>query len=127
MKAQTYCNILEQHMLPHAREKMSDDWVFQEDNDPKHRSKLVKSWLITNQVKRLDWPSQSPDLNPIEHLWEELDRRIRTRSMSKTSELMAALQEEWEKIPIKVFMNLVESMPRRCEAVIKARGYSTKY
>lgn len=72
----------------------------------------------------MKWPSQSPDLNPIEHLWEELDRRIRARTFTKTADLYKVLQQEWKKIPIDVVMNL---MPRRCQAVIDAKGYATKY
>lgn len=127
MTAQDYRNILDLNMIPHAQGKMPADWIFQDDNDPKHSSRLVKDWIAANNVDRMEWPSQSPDLNPIEHLWEELDRRIRTRSFRNASELMHALKEEWDKIPQAVIANLVDSMPRRCEAVIRAKGYSTKY
>lgn len=125
MKSPLYCDILEQHMLPHAHNKMADDWLFQQDNDPKHQSKLAKNWMVDHSVSKIVWPSQSPDLNPIEHLWEELDRKIRTRTFTKTNELMKALSEEWQNISIDVLTRLVDSMPRRCEAVIKAKGYAT--
>ncbi len=127
MNAVKYRDILEMHMLPHAQEKMPADWVFQQDNDPKHTSRLVKQWLQMNNVVTLDWPSQSPDINPIEHLWEEVDRRLRTTKYSNLKDLMAGIEAEWKKIPINRIVKLVDSMPSRCQAVIRALGFATKY
>lgn len=122
-----YCEILDKHMLPHARQKMGRGWQFQHDNDPKHTSAYVSKFLKKKQVRVIKWPSQSPDLNPIEHLWEELDRRIRQREMSNRNQLLQCLEEEWKKIPLNRLNALVNSMPSRCAAVIKANGFATKY
>jgi len=75
-------------------------------------------------VEELDWPAQSPDLNPIEHLWNELERRLRARPFRPTSvsDLTNALLQEWPKIPINTLLNLVESLTRRVEAVMAAKG-----
>ena len=84
----------------------------------------------TNKVKILkDWPSQSPDLNPIEHLWNQLEILIRKRpnKFKNKDELETALQEEWNQIPRNFYMNLIESMPRRIEAVISNNGWPTRY
>ncbi|MBV2145656.1 MAG: transposase, partial [Wolbachia endosymbiont of Pissodes strobi] len=75
----------------------------------------------------LHTPPQSPDINPIEHLWEELKRRVRKNEFSIKEELKARVTEEWSNIPAEVTRKLVLSMPNRLRAVIKANGYATKY
>jgi hypothetical protein len=73
--------------------------------------------------------SQSPDLNPIEHLWDHLNRQVRKRNTLPTSlpALAAALQEEWAAIPLEVVRKLIRSMSSRTAAVIKAKGRHTSY
>lgn len=103
--------------------------VFQHDNDPKHKSKLVTEWLRSKEIEVLDWPAQSPDLNPIEHLWSHLKRRLNAYETSPTSmqELWERTETEWNKIDPNVCQSLIESMPRRLEAVRRAKGRYTKY
>ena len=122
-----YAEILKKQMLPYAQINMPPGWLFQQDNDPKHKSKHVSDFMKLAKIKLLEWPSQSADLNPIEHLWEELDRRVRCRNYSNKDALYEALRNEWSKIPIDRLQKLVDSMPARCEAVLKAKGYATKY
>ncbi|KAK6742745.1 hypothetical protein RB195_010171 [Necator americanus] len=75
----------------------------------------------------LDWPSQSPDLNPIEHLWEELERRMKGTKARNSAQKFAQFEEAWKAIPQSCLDNLLDSMNRRCMAVIDAKGFATKY
>lgn len=103
--------------------------VFQHDNDPKHTAKLTQQLLRSKPYKVLDWPAQSPDLNPIEHLWNEVQRRLRknTVHISSVSSLWMAVEDAWNTIEQSICEQLIRSMPNRVAAVIKAKGGYTKY
>lgn len=128
MNAAKYKQILIHHMYPSAHRLFRNKkWIFQHDNDPKHTSHIIQSYSRTKGLIVLDWPSQSPDLNPIENLWFILDRMLKDRKSSNEAELFDALSEGWKNIELDTLRSLIKSMPKRCQAVIDANGYPTKY
>lgn len=122
-----YLDILKNNMEPFAFENMPITWTFMQDNDPKHSSKIVKEWFLNEQIKVLDWPAQSPDLNPIENLWSDVKNEIAQHNYKNAEELWKGIQNAWYSIPKERCQRLVESMPRRLQAVIENKGFSTKY
>lgn len=128
MNGSYYRDILQNNLRISARNMgLGNDFTFQHDNDPKHTSSIVKRFLENNNINVLQWPPQSPDLNPIEHLWDELDRKVPKSKRRSLKEYRAALFEEWVKIEPDILITLVDSMPQRLEAVIKANGGPTRY
>lgn len=128
--AAIYVDVLENNLLSFIDSlDNQENYIFQEDNAPIHTARVVKSWKQENEVDSLPWPAQSPDLNPIEHLWDELERQVRARKLlpKNRENLWEILQEEWSNIDISKCQNLVDSMPRRVAAVINSKGHPTKY
>ena len=123
-----YLNILKKNLKQSADKlHLKTNWTFQQDNDPKHTAHIVKDWLAKHIQNQLNHPPQSPDLNPIENLWDDIDRRVRKHKISKKDDLKRILIEEWEKTSTSLTKTLVESMPRRLQAVIDFKGGPTKY
>ncbi len=128
MNGAMYREILSENLLPSARAlKMKRGWVFQHDNDPKHTVRATKEWVRKKYFKVLEWPSQSPDLNPIENLWRELKVRVAQRQPQNITALEEICMEEWAKIPATVCENLVKTYRKRLTSVIANKGYITKY
>ena len=114
-------------MLPHSEDQMPLLWTFQHDNEPKHTSKVVENWFKEQKIKKLKWPPQSPDLNPIENLWEIVNGRINRGECNSINALFDHVKKAWDSINIDTIDKLINSMPNRLKEVIKNNGYATKY
>lgn len=122
MTSDVYVDILARNL------KLPRGWIFQHDNDPKHTARRTKEWLKNQKIRTLDWPANSPDLNPIEHLWAYVKRRVESERVWMRQDLLfSAIEREWKRVPREYVKSLVESMQRRLIAVIKARGGASKY
>jgi hypothetical protein len=101
---------------------------FQQDNAPCHAARIIKAWMANNNIELLSWPGNSPDLNPIENCWTLLKRKVGESKPSSIPDLIAKVKTAWnENITANYCQNLISSMPRRIQAVMDARGGTTKY
>ena len=137
-----YREILANKMLQFANDRMPAGWIYQQDNDPKHTSHLMMGalrnlpdgrkvrlpgWFSLNGIRLLKWPPNSPDLNPIEQLWQIVKQQLRGNRFENKDLLWHAVNEAWNSSSLDILISLVDSMPRRINAVINSRGGHTKY
>jgi len=129
----SYKKILDDHLLGVAKRDFVvpppaiAEWHFLHDNAPMHTSGIVAEWLHNKGVSVIDFPAYSPDLNPIENLWSIMAREVERFQCSTDEELGDVIIKVWNELRTEVFRNLARSMPRRCAAVVAAKGWHTKY
>ncbi|KAG1272470.1 hypothetical protein G6F66_013349 [Rhizopus arrhizus] len=134
MKAVDYVNILETTLMDSLKYYgyNPEDIYFQQDKDPKHTSKLAKQWFVDNNFKSdhiFSWPAQSPDLNPIEHVWHHLKLKLSVYDTKAKGvhELWERIEKEWNTFTLDECRRYIDSMPDRCKAVINAKEGHTRY
>ncbi|GFS85924.1 DDE_3 domain-containing protein [Trichonephila clavipes] len=129
MTSHIYRDVILEQYVRSFRGGMSAEFLCMDDNARPLRANIVDECLQSEDITRMDWPAYSPDLNPIEHVWDMLGRQIAAPQPSPTllPELRRALLDEWCNIPQDQSDNLILSMPRRCKAYIASSGRHTPY
>ncbi|KMQ81612.1 transposable element tcb1 transposase, partial [Lasius niger] len=116
MTAERYIDILYENLEESLLKlDLENNFIFQQNNDPKHKAKKITAFFKSNKVKLLECPPQSPYLNPIGNLWAYLDRNVDKTNVTDKTSYYAVLQKAWEEIDPEYLKKLVESMPRRLE------------
>ena len=126
MNGEKYVNLLKSKLDIHMT--IHNCQIFMHDGAPCHRSKMVKKFLEQKNIQMLEWPGNSPDLNPIENLWCVMKNKVSEKHPTNLSALQLAIKEVWVKeISSDYCCTLIESMPHRLQEVIKKKGGHTKY
>jgi transposase len=131
LNAKAFVRILDTHLPTSAdllfTETPRQQWWYLQDNAPTHTAYRTKDWLHNHGISCLDFPPYSPDLNPIENLWQHIEKRVEERAPSTIEELQDVIAEEWKNTPTDLLTKLAHSMIKRCEAVIAAHGDHTHH
>ena len=129
LTAVRYVNeILDVYIRPYAG-AIGADFILMDDNARPHREHVTNQYLEDATMVRMDWPARSPDMNPIEHAWDMLQKAISARLVQPTTvpQLRTTLHEGWARLPQQQLRRLFSNTPMRCQTVIGARGHHTRY
>ncbi|GBO46691.1 Transposable element Tc1 transposase [Araneus ventricosus] len=133
MKAENYLSIIADQLHPYmAFVFLTGNGLFQQDNAPCHKTRIVLQWFEehTDEFHLMSWPSNSPVLNLIEHIWDAMERQLRAQTpppCPNISTLRDRCLDIWYNLSPVMYQKLVASMPRRVAAVLKAKGGATRY
>ncbi len=129
MNAKDYQDVLEDHLISFLQANPGRGLIYQQDNASIHACSSTRAWFKSNNITVLDWPSCSPDLNPMENLWGILVRKIykNGRQFQAPDQLKKAILKAWDEITPTVIQNLISSMPNRLMDVIASHGGPTRY
>lgn len=127
MDAPYYCNMLSSSLFNSVRKMGLSEYIFVQDNDPKHTSKLAKSFFVDNNITVEPWPAQSPDCNPLENIWGYIKHKIGDKIFTSKQELKDEIRRQWENIPVELCQKLALSFKKRAIMVYRAKGGHIDY
>lgn len=122
-----YIKMLEDHFMDYFVNLQDKNCIFMQDNAPIHTARNVKKFLQERDVPCLDWPAQSPDINPIENVWHNIKHQLRNEYICNLDELWVKIKEKWDLLDPMYCRKLIQGMPKRLRAVKSQKGYATKY
>ena len=121
LTADGYLNILKNEL------GNEQNFILQDDNDPKHRAKIITKWKNENNIKYIDWPSNSPDLNPIENIWSLLKNKVKKITAKNINELKENINKCWNELEEEHIINTINSMSKRIKNVLDNDGKCINY
>ena len=128
VNTEVYIDLLDAYLLPSVDKLFADDdFVFQHDLAPAHRSYKTVKYLKEKRIDVLEWSCNSPDLNIIEFVWQKMKTRVQQVHLKTLEEFKAVLREIWASFTQNELEEMVESMPRRIHEIIAKKGDTTKY
>ena len=127
VNSEKYIEIMNECLLETMSCLYPDGWTFQQDNASCHVSKKTKEWLAFMKIQVLDWPANSPDLSPIENLWQIVKNRLEIEEPRTIAEWTAKISEIWDEVSPDLLKTYLGSMSRRMELCIAAKGEHIKY
>jgi DNA-directed RNA polymerase subunit F len=122
LNAAGYVDILKSHLLPFGQRKHNNNYIFQQDNAPIHTARFSKAFFDQKKMQIIEWPANSPDLNPIENIWGMMKMEIAKLTPNTKEELKSMVEQTYEQMSLDVIRNTIDALPGRLAKVIQLKG-----